>query len=64
LLPNDLNATQRLAITSELANSNGGATRVTITRHFPFPLVVDSREEILALRDLCTVLYSLEMHTA
>ena len=59
LLPNDLNANQRLRIAAELANST--ATRLTVTRHFPAELVTDTREEILDLGDLSTVLYSLEL---
>ncbi len=59
LLPNDLNADQRLRIANELANS--AATRLTVTRHFPSELIADTREEILDLRDLSTVLYSLEL---
>ena len=64
LLPNDLSAAERLAITSGLAKANGSAARVTITRHFPLDMVTDTREEILDLRDLSTVLYALEMHPA
>jgi hypothetical protein len=61
LLPNDLNASQRLAVTAELAKANGTVARVTITRHFPSDLINDTREEILDLRGLSTVLYSMEM---
>jgi len=61
LLPNDLNANQRLAITSDLAKANGSAARLTVTRHFPLDLIKDTREEILDLRGLSTVLYALEM---
>ena len=61
LLANDLNASQRLAITAGLAKVNGSAARLTVTRHFPFELITDTREEILDLRDLSTVLYAMEM---
>lgn len=61
LLPNDLNAHQRLAITSELSKTNGSAAHLTTTRHFPVCLIEDTREEILDLPDLSTVLYAMEM---
>ncbi|HEY3738221.1 MAG TPA: hypothetical protein VGL53_00180 [Bryobacteraceae bacterium] len=62
-MPNDLNAVQRLAIASELAKANGSAARLTVTRHFPSELVNDTREEILNLRGLSTVLYAMELHS-
>ena len=61
LLPNDLNANQRLAIAAELSKTNGAAKRLTVTRHFPSDLVKDTREEILDLCGLSTVLYAMEM---
>lgn len=62
LLPNDLNAVQRLAIAADLAKANGSAARLTVTRHFPSELITDTREEILDLRGLSTVLYAMELH--
>ena len=61
LLPSDLNSSQRLAVASQLSNTNGAATRLTVTRHFPADLIRDTREEILDLRDFSTVLYSMEL---
>ena len=61
LLPNDMNAHQRLAVASELSHTNGSAARLTTTRHFPICLIQDTREEILDLPDLSTVLYAMEM---
>jgi hypothetical protein len=63
LLPNELNALQRLAIAADLARANGSAARLTVTRHFPSDLISDTREEILDLRGLTTVLYAMEMRS-
>lgn len=61
LLPSHLNAAQRLAIAARLSNTNSSAAKLTVTRHFPVGLIEDSREEILDLRNLATVLYAMEL---
>ena len=63
LLPSHCNAAQRLAIAAGLSNTNGSAAKLTVTRHFPLGLIEDTREEILDLRDLATVLYAMELRS-